>query len=255
LSVKSGPQIDDLKEFLMTQVSIPNARRDSYLVQARADGPAFYSLIGEAGRRLDAMGSEARYTRGAMLFVEGESARRIFILRNGRIKLSITSREGKTMILRIAEDGDVLGLSAALTASEHELSAEALEPCRVTAIAAHDFKIFIQDYPEAALEATRCVLNEYQLVLRDLRRLALPETIAGRLAHLLLDWLNRRCQSGHTLPRYNVGLTHEEIAAMTGTSRETVNRVLQQFQRKKFIRIHGASLTVLKRKALEQLAS
>jgi CRP/FNR family transcriptional regulator len=125
----------------------------------------------------------------------------------------------------------------------------------VTAIAAHDFLMFLQDYPQAALEATRCILKEYQLVLRDIRRLALPETVAGRLAYLLLDWLNRRCQSGQTLACYNVGLTHGEIAAMTGTSRETISRILQQFQREKLISIHGSSLTVLRRKALEQLAS
>jgi CRP/FNR family transcriptional regulator len=111
---------------------------------------------------------------------------------------------------------------------------------------------FIQKYPEAAAEATRCILIEYQATFNNMRRLALPTTVAGRLANLLLEWQNVRHEGDKC--RLTVALTHEEIAGMTNTSRETVSRVFHQFQRDKLIAVKGVSLTILQPLALEQLA-
>lgn len=71
--------------------------------------------------------------RGTTIFAEGQAAQSVYILRGGRIKLSVTSREGKTMILRIAEAGQVIGLSAALTASEYVSPANSCHGCDSTA--------------------------------------------------------------------------------------------------------------------------
>jgi CRP/FNR family cyclic AMP-dependent transcriptional regulator len=226
----------------------------SALLNGNQNDQAFRNLSGEASTRLNKIGMETHYDRSEMLFSEGEMPQCVFIVRSGRIKVSVTSREGKTMIVRIAEAGHVLGLSAALGANQHEVSAEALEPCSVTAIQVTDFLGLLSRYPEAAMEATRWVLKEYQVVFSDVCRLALPTTIAGRLANLLLDW-RKAGHQGHVNPSFTMTLTREEIAGMTGTSRETVSRVLQQFQREKLISIKGSSLTVLQPQALEQLAS
>ncbi len=215
----------------------------------------FYDLEGEALAQFDGMGMEISYMRGGQLFAEGEQPKYVFIVCSGRVKLSVSSREGKTMILRIAEAGQVLGLSVALSSTEHEMTAEAIEPCRVKAIRVNDFLTFLRDYPEAAMDATRSVLREYQVLFNDVCRLALPGTIAGRLANLLLDWLRTHSQTGHADRRFTMALTHEEIAGMTGTSRETVSRVLSRFERQKLICIKGASLTVLQPEALAQLAT
>lgn len=217
------------------------------------NGQVFSNLRGEAIDHFHTIGVEKCYSRGEKLFAEDEMPQSVFIVRSGRVKISVSSREGKTMILKVAEAGRVLGLSAAMSGSQHESTAEALEPCVVTAIAVRDFLRLLSRHPEAAMEATRWVLNEYQAVFNDVCRLALPATVAGRLANLLLDW--RKKSQGQITARYTMVLTHEEIASMTGTSRETVTRVLRQFQREKLISIKGASLTVLQPQALEQLSA
>lgn len=214
----------------------------------------FANLKGEARTHLDEMGMEVNYARGGRLFAEGEQSKCVFIVLSGRIKLSVTSREGKVMILRIAESGQILGLSAALGGSPQEATAEATEPCRLKAIPTREFLAFLEKYREAAMEATRCVLREYQRVFNDVCRLALPGTVAGRLANLLLEWRNNRFQAGSAQPRFTIALTHEEIAGMTATSRETVTRVFNQFEREKLISIKGSSFTVLQPEALQQLA-
>lgn len=214
----------------------------------------FSALSSEALTGFDKMAMEFTYVRGNQLFGEGDQPKYVYIVRSGRVKISVSSREGRTMILRIAEAGQVLGLSAALSMSEHEVTAEALEPCRVRAILVSDFLKFLQAYPEAAMEATRCVLSEYKVVFNDVCRLGLPATVAGRLANLLLDWLSIRSQNGHDDARFIVPLTQEEIAGMTGTSRETVSRLMNQFEREKLICVKGAAVTVLQPAALAQLA-
>jgi CRP/FNR family transcriptional regulator, cyclic AMP receptor protein len=216
---------------------------------------AFSNLKGEAQERWKTLGAELEYSRGDVFFHEGQPSQCVFIILSGRVKLSVTSRDGKTMILRLAEAGDVLGLSAAMNAGDYEVSAEAFDYCRAKVVRGKDFVEFLRHYPDAAMEATQCVLREYKYMFKDVCRLGLPTTVAGRLANLLMDWVDNRHESGHADARVMVPLTQEEIAGMTGTSRETVSRVLQQFQREKIISIKGAALTVLQPEALEAMAT
>jgi CRP/FNR family transcriptional regulator, cyclic AMP receptor protein len=215
---------------------------------------AFAGLTDEARKALNRLGTEIYHSRGEVLFIEGQASQCVYIVLSGRVKLSVTSREGRTMIMRIAESGDVLGLNAALNGTDYEVTAEAFEFCRLRVIRSRDFVEFLRKYPEAAMEATQCVLREYRMMFKDVCRLGLPTTVAGRLANLLLDWRDMRFERGHQDSRMTMTLTQEEIAGMTGTSRETVSRVLQQFQREKLISIKGASLTVLQPEALQALA-
>jgi CRP/FNR family transcriptional regulator len=213
----------------------------------------FANLSGAAGARFEAIAPEVTHARGEALFVEGETPRHVFVICSGRVKLSVTSREGRTAILRIAGPGEVLGISAAMSGTPHETTADAVELCRVKAIRVSDFLRFLQNYPEASAEATSCLLREYRVVLNNVCRLALPNTVAGRLATLLLEWLDVRRATASDR-RFIVALTQEEIASMTNTSRETVSRVLHQFQQDKLISIKGASVTILQPRALELLA-
>ncbi|HEY5028077.1 MAG TPA: Crp/Fnr family transcriptional regulator [Candidatus Angelobacter sp.] len=214
----------------------------------------FARLKDEALTQFEAIAPEVSRSRGEALFVEGEMPRCVFLICSGRIKLSVSSREGRTAILRIAGPGEILGISAAMSGSEHETTAEAVEFCRVKAIRVSDFLQLLQKFPEASAEATSCLLREYRVVLNNVCRLALPNTVAGRLASLLLEWLESPRAAAANDRRFIVGLTQEEIASMTNTSRETVSRVLHQFQQDKLIRIKGASVTILQPHALELLA-
>jgi CRP/FNR family cyclic AMP-dependent transcriptional regulator len=213
----------------------------------------FANLSGAALAQFEAIAPEVSRARGEALFVEGETPRYVYVICSGRVKLSVSSREGRTAILRIAGPGEVLGISAAMSGTQHETTADAVELCRVKAIRVSDFLRFLQNFPEASAEATSCLLREYRVVLNNVCRLALPNTVAGRLATLLLEWLDVRRATASDR-RFIVALTQEEIASMTNTSRETVSRVLHQFQQDKLISIKGASVTILQPQALESLA-
>jgi CRP/FNR family transcriptional regulator len=194
------------------------------------------------------------HARGAKLFTEGDSARNVFIMCYGQIKISSTSRDGKTMILKIAGPGDVLGLSAVLANVPHEVTAEALEPCQVKAIRKQEFVDFLSKHGIASMHAAQSLSGEYMTVFHDAKRLALSGSAAGRLARLLLDW-GKSVSCGKQEIRFTMALTHEEIANMAGTSRETVTRLLNQFRRDQLINIKGTSLTILKPEDLERMTA
>ena len=85
---------------------------ESCLTCPHREDRIFCNLSPEAVKRLSSITASASYPKGAMLFVEGQQPRGVFVLCTGRVKLSTSSADGKTLILRVGEPGDVLGLAA-----------------------------------------------------------------------------------------------------------------------------------------------
>ncbi len=191
---------------------------------------------------------------GAKLFSEGDPVRNVFVICSGQVKISTTSRDSKTMILKIAGPGEVLGLSAILENVLHEATAETIEPCRVKIMHKCEFIEFLGRHGIASMHAAQMLSTEYLTAFHDAQRLALPGSSAGRLARLLLEW-GHAAADGKSEIRFTMALTHEEIANMTGTSRETVTRSLNQFRRNQWITIHGSCLTIVRHEQLERLAA
>jgi len=215
----------------------------------------FCNLTPEALADYDQIGIMMSHARGAKLFTEGDAARNVFVICCGQVKISSTSRDGKTMILKIAGPGDVMGLSAVLANVPHEVTAEAIEPCQVKTVRKQEFVEFLGRHGIASMHAAQSLSGEYMTVFHDAKRLALSGSAAGRLARLLLDWGRSAADNGKSELRSTMALTHEEIANMAGTSRETVTRLLNQFRRDQWITIKGTSLTIVEPDQLERLTA
>lgn len=195
----------------------------------------------------------ANYSRGSSLFREGDLGASVFVVCSGKVKVSVTSRDGRTMILRIADAGDVLGLSAALANGEYEVSAEALEPSRVRVMQQKHLTTMLHTYSDASLGVASALAEDYKAAFDEVRLIALPASPAGRVARLILDWADAARREAK--PLINMPLTHEEVAAMTATTRETVTRTLGRFRKENIISTRGVVLTVLQPKALERLCA
>jgi CRP/FNR family cyclic AMP-dependent transcriptional regulator len=91
------------------------------------------------------------FPKGAVLFVEGQSPRGVFMLCTGRVKLTTCSSDGKAIITRIAEGGEVLGLGAAVSGKPYMVTAETLNPCQVNFIKREDFLRFLKENGTACL--------------------------------------------------------------------------------------------------------
>jgi CRP/FNR family transcriptional regulator len=214
----------------------------------------FCNMSPEPVEALDAIKFTAAYPKGALLFVEGEQPRGVYILCSGKAKLTTTSSEGRTLIVKIANHGEILGASAVILGTPYEVSAETLEASQVSFIRREDFLRFLNAYPEACMHTAQQLSEKYNAAQREIRSLGLAHTTSEKLAKLILDWSDH----GETTPqgtRMQVLLTHEEIAQMIGTTRETVTRLLSEFKRKKLISVKGSSMFVLAEEQMRDMVS
>jgi len=195
------------------------------------------------------------FDKGAVLFAEGQAARDVYVVCSGRLKLSMTSAEGRKLIVRIARPGSLLGIHAALTGQSYEATAEALSPCRIDIISRKDLLGLLERQKSFGLHLAVAISKDFTDFLEHARGLLTSISAAEKLARLLLslaDQFGRRTSNGIILQTL---LTHEEIAQVIGASRETVTRSLNMLKRQRVIRAEEGEVLILNRVALAAFAS
>jgi len=212
----------------------------------------FCNLPENSVRALAAITSSASYPKGATLFVEGQPARGVFILCSGRVKLSTSSADGKTLILRISEPGEVLGLPATVTGTSYELTADVIEPAQANFIGRNEFLGFLRENGEAALRVAQQLGETYHSAIAEMRTIGLSHSAGEKLARFLLEWAAHYPDEKGQV-RIKMTLTHEEIAQMIGSSRETVTRLLADFRKKQLLQVLGSTLIIRNKAALESI--
>jgi CRP/FNR family transcriptional regulator, cyclic AMP receptor protein len=225
-----------------------------FTCKLRADR-LFCDLPTSALQSFESIKYATAYPKGAVLFVEGQSPRGIYVLCKGRVKLSICSTDGKTLILKVAEPGEVLGLSASVSGKAYELTAETLDPCQVNFVKREDFLRFLKEHGEACLRVAEQLSEKYNSACHEIRSLGLSHSAAEKLAKLLLDWSTKNGEAAKVEPRLKLSLTHEEIAQMIGTSRETVTRLFADLKKRQIVQAKGSTLLIRNKAALKQIAS
>jgi CRP/FNR family transcriptional regulator len=192
------------------------------------------------------------YPAGATLFAEGQACRGIYILCKGRVKLSSTSSQGQTLILKIAQPGEVLGLNASVSKVSHQMTAETGQPCQLNFVKRDDFLTFLTDHSEANMQAAIHLSRDCQEAYQHLRSF-IKHSAPQRIARLMLDWSHE--DGGVVTSRgIKVALTHEEIGQIIGMSRETVSRTLADFRKQRFAALRGSTLLIQNVAALQKLA-
>jgi len=192
------------------------------------------------------------YPTGAVLFAEGQASRGIFVVRRGRVKLSICGSDGRTLILRIVEPGCPLGVAAVVSGRQYEATAETQEPSEISFLRQSDLLRLMRLRGELTLWVTQNISQDYASTCREIRDLILSDSATEKLARLLVGWLDQNAESKHP-GQMKLVLTHEEIGQMIGTSRETVSRLFAGFKKQNLIRQTGSTLVIPNRVALESL--
>lgn len=215
---------------------------------------AFCNLNDTALAKFQSIGVATTVAKGTQLFLEDQPCGSVFVICTGQVKLFCTSKEGKNLILKIALPGDVLGLGAMLAGAKYEVTAEVIEPTQLKRIRREEFLLFLKEHGEGSMHAAQALSEEYKAAFFDVRRLALSVSSAARLASLLLEWAHQE-SCGKAELRLTMALTHEELASMIGTSRETITRTLNQFKRDNLIGIKGSSILIVAPDKLEKLSA
>ena len=225
------------------------------LACAAGGSQSFCRLSLAALTDLQDLGKHQSFDTGDRVLSEGNSADRVLVVCQGRIKLTASSADGRLLIVRVAGPGDVLGLAEALKRTTHKVSAEALEPGELKSIGRIVFLDFMDSFREVARNAVVAVASEYQGAMLSARRLALSGSAAGKLASVLLDWGRMGDEGADTLIRFRMPLTHEELGSMAGLSRETVTRLLGKFRREGLVEHEGEWMVLPQPAMLERLYS
>ena len=213
----------------------------------------FCNLSAETLNDLTTMKQSFIYPPGNFLFFENEANRGVYILCSGQVKLSISSNAGRTLILKISNPGDVIGLSSTLAGSPYELTAEVLQSSSISFLRREDFLRLCKIHSDFNSAVIRQLGLQYGIACDQLRTIGLSASAPQKVARLLLNWSSqgRKTEEGIKI---NVSLTHEQIAECVGSTRETVTRTLTDFKNKHLIFLKGATVLIPSLAALEAVS-
>ena len=169
--------------------------------------------------------------------------------------MSNCSFDGKVLITRISEAGELLGLSSTISNKPYMVTAETLVPCQIDYIKREDFLRFLAENNTACIRVAEHLSNNYHSAYEQVRSLGLSHSTGEKLAKLILEWCARSGKQSERGISLKLTLTHEEIAQLIGASRETVTRLLGDFKAQEVIYLKGSTLIIRDKGALEAMLS
>jgi CRP/FNR family transcriptional regulator, polysaccharide utilization system transcription regulator len=192
------------------------------------------------------------YSRGDILYQEGNRISGFFCINSGIIKVYKTGFDGKEQIIRFAKKGEIIAYRSVLTNELACTTAEVIENCQVCFIPSEILTAFIKTNPSYSLELLRLAcfeLGEANSFITDIAQ----KTVRERLAEVLLLLIH---DFGLDNENYlNITLTREELANIVGTATESVIRLLSEFKTDKLIDINVRRIKILNIKSLEKISN
>jgi CRP/FNR family transcriptional regulator, cyclic AMP receptor protein len=208
----------------------------------------------QTSRALSEIVRKVSFPVGAIVFMEGEPTRGVFIVLQGRLKLLTTNSDGKSLIFKIAKPGDIIGANAAISGLPLEITAEALQPLELAYIGREEFVKFIKEHGDACLQVAQHLGRDCHSAYEVIRSIGLSHSVEEKLARFLVEW-SSGTPGMNGVTRVKLSLTHEEIAQVIGCSRESVSRTFSDLKKKGLVEVKGATLTIKDKESLERLAT
>ncbi len=209
----------------------------------REDG-LFCHLPHDMLATLNSIRQAALFPRGAVLFVEGESPRGVFVLCSGQAKLTANSADGHSLTLRTVEPGEIMGLSCVLGDCPFPMTAETLSSCQVSFIPRLEFLRFLRSNSDVSMRVAKHLAKELHQAWNQARLVALAPDTHAKLAQFLMDRAGKHGQAHSDGLRIALNMTHEEIAKNIGASRESVTRVLKDLRTRGVIGVNGGTIVI-----------
>jgi len=184
------------------------------------------------------------------IFLKGDEARGLFVVTRGRVRIVANSAEGKEVILRVLEPGEIFGEIAMLDGGKRTADAVAEGDSELMYVGRADFLSFLEGNPKLCIEMLELVCGRLRSTseqLEDFSFLDLRTRLAKRLLQLVDEHGETVAQGTHIA----MALSQQTLAAMMGTSREAVNKQLRQWEGQGIIALGRNSITLVDREALE----
>jgi CRP/FNR family transcriptional regulator, cyclic AMP receptor protein len=220
------------------------------LVSLAAGVPLFSGLSSRELGEVCRMMVHRRFNTGdTVVHEEDDEGRTFFVILSGVVRVAVTTAEGKNAVLATLKRGDFFGEMSLLDGSPRSASVTAAQACDLFMLYRREFMDTLQRYPKIAVHLLCEMSKRLRKANHHINTLSMI-SIYGRVADVLLQIAKDQGQRGNGLIVVPCRPTHQEIADMAGTSRETVSRILSQLQKKHYIAIDGKKLVILNEKKL-----
>ena len=203
--------------------------------------PLFSELSEEALDSLSHLATRRRYPKDTVVFFENEEGDSLFMILEGRIKVTILGDDGREIILSMLAPGDLFGEMALLDNEPRSATAIAVEESELLLLQRGDFQTVITDNPGISAALIKVLSARLRRANHQISTLALLD-VYGRVARVILDMAReegRRLKDGRIAFRR---ATHQEIANRIGTTRETVTRMLKDLERQDLVKVEGREI-------------
>jgi CRP/FNR family transcriptional regulator, cyclic AMP receptor protein len=189
----------------------------------------------------------------AKLLEEGQIPEGIFVLLRGSVKLFVSLRGSKTLILRVVQSGEVLGLSATMSIKPAEYTAETLSSAQFLYVPRKDFLNLLNLHPEICISVVEVLSHQLREAVNMIHYSSGSQPAVEKLGDLLESWVAENGEATDRGIELRLPLTQEEIGQMIGVSRETVSRLLAEFEEQGILELEGSRVRILKGHSLEEL--
>ncbi|MGI8612391.1 MAG: Crp/Fnr family transcriptional regulator [Nocardioidaceae bacterium] len=206
--------------------------------------PLFSGLDDEAAASLGSSMSDERLRRGEVLFREGDSGDRLYVVTDGKVKLGRSSTDGRENLLAILGPGQMFGELSLFDPGPRSATATAVTDCTLMSLGHDELLRWLVDQPHVA----RGLLNQLAARLRranDVVADLVFSDVPGRVAKALLDLSGRFGRPADDGIHVHHDLTQEELAQLVGASRETVNKALADFAMRGWLRLEPRSVVLI----------
>ena len=204
--------------------------------------------------RAAAAARERVYRKGSSIFFEGDPGEAMFIIKEGAVKIYKLSPDGKEKTLAIISRGDCFGEMSLLDGLPRSAAAQALEDSRLLMLPREDFLELVASDPGVALKIIQVLAARLRAADQQIEYLAFGDA-RGRVASTLLDLGRKHAMPGPNGYTIDIRLTHQELANLSGVTRETASRILSEFEEDGLIRIQEKSIVILSEEGLRSVAS
>jgi len=204
----------------------------------------FFSLLTEKELNLiDKITSETKYKKGEYIFFEGEVGNKFFIIKDGQVKLTKMIKNGDEQILNIFSNNDIIAEIVAFDKGDYPASAVTMTATEVIIFDQSELESLILKHPSIGVKLLREMSGRLRRAQENVRDLALKDSSA-RVAGLLIFLAEKYGKKKKDKVILDISLTQQELASMIGSSRETVSRVLGQFESEGLIKTSRKKINI-----------
>lgn len=193
------------------------------------DGSLFSNLSDEEMTQLAQIARERRFDRNQIIFYEGDLGGSLYIIVSGTVKIVIMADDGREHILGLLHDGDFFGEISLIDGEPRSATAIAQEKVNIVMISRDDFVRLLRENPEMSLKIMVTLCERLRKTDKHVESLAFLSA-PGRVAQVLLNWADKHAPEEEKNIEIPHKMTRQEFASIAGTSRETLTRVLMDFQ-------------------------